>query len=124
MFGKEAFKVGLEELGHTVEDRGDSRVSFKYRIGAGRFKDREVSIGVEVPPDFNVTCPTGPHLSPRLILINPSGAGNDRAMESPNFGPEWEYLSRPFGEQQLGWGRTSRDVRAYLRHIKRIVEML
>src|SRR5580704_1763426 len=84
MFGKEAFKVGLEELGHTVEDRGENRLAFKYRIGGGRFKDREISIGVEVPPDFNVTCPTGPHLSPRLIPINPNGAGNDRATESPN----------------------------------------
>ena len=124
MFGKEAFRVGLEELGYKTEDRGNNRRAFKYKIGAGRFKDREITVGIEVPPDFNVTCPTGPHIAPRLIAINPNGPGNDRAAESPVFGPEWEYLSRPFGEQQSGWARTSRDVRGYLRHIKRIVETL
>jgi hypothetical protein len=124
MFGKEAFTEGLQQLGHVVEDRGANRLAFKYQIRAGRFKDREITVGVEVPPDFNVTCPTGPHLSPRLIPINPNGTGNDRAMESPNFGTDWEYLSRPFVDQQQGWNRTKRDVKSYVRHIKRIVETL
>jgi hypothetical protein len=124
VFGKEAFSEGLAELGYAVEDRGDNRVAFKYLVGAGRFKDREISVGIDVPADFNVTCPTGPHISPRLIPINPSGAGNDRATESPTFGPEWQYLSRPFLDQQEGWNRTKRDVKSYIRHIKHIVETL
>jgi len=124
MFGKGAFTEGLQQLGYVVEDRGDNRLAFKYQIAAGRFKDTEIVVGVEVPTDFDVTCPTGPHISPRLIPINPNGTGNDRAVESPNFGPEWEYLSRPFGDRQEGWSRTKRDVKSYLRHIKRIVETL
>jgi hypothetical protein len=124
MFGKESFMAGLQELGYTVEDRGETRLAFKYTIGDGRFKGTEISIGLEVPQDFNVTCPTGPHLSPRLIPLNGNGAGNDRAVESPNFGADWQYLSRPFGDQQSGWGRTNRTVKGYLRHIKRIVESL
>jgi hypothetical protein len=124
VFGKEAFKAGLEQLGYTVEDRGDQRLSFKYAIGAGRFEGKDVLVGIEVPADFDVTCPTGPHISPRLIPINTNGAGNDRAAESPNFGADWQYLSRPFSENQQGWNRVTRGVKAYLRHIKRILETL
>ena len=124
MFGKDAFTEGLKQLGYAPEDRGDNRVAFKYKIGSGRFKDTELKIGIEVPQDFNVTCPTGPHISPRLIPINGNAPGNDRAVESPNFGADWQYLSRPFVDQQNGWNRTTRDVKAYLRHIKRILETL
>jgi|ERR1017187_1373410 hypothetical protein len=124
MFGKEAFNAGLKELGYEAEDGGENRTVFKYVIGAGRFKDQTIKVGIEVPTDFNVTCPTGPHISPRLIPINTGALGNDRAAESPNFGPEWQYLSRPFVDQQEGWGRTTRDVKAYLRHVKRIFETL
>jgi hypothetical protein len=124
MFGKEALKEGLKQLGYDAEDRGDNRIAFKYTIGAGRFKDQTILVGIEVPADFNVTCPTGPHISPRLIPINPNGAGNDRAAESQNFGADWEYLSRPFRDQQEGWNRTRRDVKAYMRHVKYILETL
>lgn len=123
MFGKEAFSEGLKQLGYAPEDLGTSRLGFKYTIGAGRFKDTAITIGLEVPTDFNVTCPTGPHIKPRLIPINPNGAGNDRSAES-NFGTEWQYLSRPFVDQKEGWNRTNRDVKAYIRHIKRILETL
>lgn len=122
-FGKEAFSEGLRQLGYNPEDLGGNRLAFEYTIGAGRFKDMAITIGIEVPPDFNVTCPTGPHTLPRLIPINTGASGNDRAAESP-FGPEWQYLSRPFVDQQAGWNRTSRDVKAYLRHIRRILETL
>lgn len=124
MFGKSAFVEGLKALGFDPEDRGDNRLAFKYTIGAGRFKDRIITVGIDVPADFDVTCPTGPHITPRLIPINTGAMGNARAADS-NFGPEWEYLSRPFSDpQQSGWGRTNRDVKAYLKHIKRILEGL
>ncbi len=124
MFGKEAFSEGLKQLGYVPEDGKDNRLAFKYTISAGRFKDSVITVGIEVPPDFNVTCPTGPHISPRLIPINPNAAGHDRSAESPNFGSEWQYLSRPFVDQQAGWNRTSRNVKAYMQHIKRILDTL
>lgn len=123
MFGKEAFVQGLQELGYTTEDFGPTRVVFSYTIKEGRFKDRAIKLGIDVPADFNVTCPTGPHISPCLIPINPNGTGNDRAANSP-FGAEWQYLSRPFRDQQLGWNRTSRDVKAYLHHVRQILNTL
>src|SRR5258708_5279625 len=127
MFGKEAFTASLNrpalivylnvrrlslQLGYLPEDGKDNRLTFKYTISAGRFKDAVLTVGIEVPPDFNVTCPSGPHISPRLIPINPNAPGNDRSAESPNFGSEWQYLSRPFVDQQAGWNRTSRNVKA------------
>lgn len=124
MFGKEAFNAGLKELGYEAEECGVNLVAFTYVIGAGKFKDREIKVGIDVPPDFNVTCPTGPHISPRLIPINTGAMGNERAAESPSFGAEWQYLSRPFVDQQAGWNRTNRSVKAYVRHIKRILETL
>lgn len=124
MFGKEAFSEGLKALGYVPDDAKDNRLTFKYTISAGRFKDTVISVGIEVPGDFNVTCPSGPHISPRLIPINASAPGNDRSAESPNFGSEWQYLSRPFVDQQAGWNRTSRSVKAYMQHIKRILDTL
>ena len=123
-FGKGVFITGLTELGYTADDRGDSRVAFGYTIKAGRFKDKAITVGIEVPADFNVTCPPGPHIAPRLIPINPGASDNSRAAESPAFGPDWQYLSRPFTEAQAGWNRTTKDVKAYLRHVKRILETL
>ena len=127
MFGKDAFIEGLKLLGYSPQERGDNRVVFSYTIGAGRFAAQTIAVGIEVPADFNVTCPTGPHISPRLIPENTGGAGNDRAAASPFDKPgetAWQYLSRPFVDQADGWNRTTRDVKAYMRHVKRILETL
>lgn len=124
VFGKEAFIEGLKQLGYNPDNPDGGKVSFSYTIKAGRFKDQVITVGVDVPADFNVTCPTGPHIKPMLIPMNPQGTGNDRAAESPQFGSDWQYLSRPFVDQSEGWNRTSRDVKAYLHHIKRILETL
>ncbi len=124
MFGKDAFIAGLKASGSVPEDLGDNRVAFPYTIRDGRFKEKTIKIGVEVPTDFPVTCPSGPHISPRLIPLNPNGQGNDRATESAQFGTDWQYLSRPFVDNAEGWNRTSKDVNAYLRHLKRIMEEL
>lgn len=123
IFGKEAFIQGLRDLAYTPEDRGDNRIAFAYEIKNGRLTGQSITLGIEVPADFNVTCPTGPHISPCLIPMNPNGAGNDRSAAS-SFGEGWQYLSRPFRDQQEGWNRTSRDVKAYLRHVGQILDTL
>jgi hypothetical protein len=124
MFGKDAFEAGLKELGYTVEDLGANRLAFAITLADGRFEGQEVRVGLEIPPDFNVTCPTGPHISPQLIPLNPGGSGNDRSTASPNFGSDWQYSSRPFGEQQQGWSKTTRTVKDYVRHVKRVLHAL
>ena len=122
--GKEPFIEGLIELGYNPINLDGNKLSFKYKIGAGRFQNQEIAVGIDVPSDFNVTCPSGPHITPRLIPLNPSAMGNDRAAESPQFGPDWEYLSRPFIDRDAGWNRTTRTVKAYLHHVKRILDNL
>ena len=122
-FGKEAFRDGLKALGYSPSELEGARISFVYTIGAGRFAGQEIEVGLEIPPDFNVTCPSGPHIRPRLIPINSSANDNTRAADSP-FGGDWQYLSRPFSSDGGAWNRTTRDVRAYLRHVKRILETL
>ena len=114
---------GLAQLNYAPEDIGGAWVGFRYAIAAGRFSGTTINIGIEVPPDFNVTCPPGLHITPHLIPMNPSGGGNDRAAPSPR-GPEWQYLSRPFVQDAAGWNRTTRSVKAYMKHIKRIIETL
>ena len=123
IFGKEAFAAGLMELGYQPEDLGENRLAFNYTIRTGRFDGQVIKVGVEVPPDFHVTCPTGPHVSPRLIPINPNGGPHDRAADS-GFGGDWQYLSRPFVDGANGWNRTTKDVKAYLRHVQRVLEIL
>lgn len=123
VFGKEAFAAGLMELGYVPEDLGNNRVAFAYTVAVGRFKGHAIKMGLEVPPDFHATCPTGPHILPRLIPINTNGGPNNRAADSP-FGAEWEYLSRPFVDGADGWNRTTKDVKAYLRHLQRVLEIL
>ena len=122
-FGKGAFLAGLKELGYAPEDLADNRVAFVYAIPAGRFKGQTIKMGLEVPADFHATCPTGPHISPPLIPMNPNGGPENRAANSP-FGAEWQYLSRPFVEGNDGWNRTTKDVKAYLRHVQRVLEAL
>ena len=123
VFGKEAFAAGLKELGYAPEDLGNNRVAFAYTVAAGRFKGQVIKMGLEVPRDFHATCPTGPHISPRLIPINANGGPNNRAADSP-FGAEWAYLSRPFVDGADGWNRTTKDVKAYMRHLQRVLEIL
>jgi hypothetical protein len=123
VFGKEAFAAGLMELGYACEDLGNNRLAFAYTVAVGRFKGQVIKMGLEIPPDFHATCPTGPHILPRLIPINTNGGPNNRAADSP-FGAEWEYLSRPFVDGADGWNRTTKDVKAYLRHLQRVLEIL
>jgi hypothetical protein len=126
--GRELFIEGLKQLDLVPEERGDKGVVFSYTIKAGRFAGQTVTVGIEVPPDFNVVPPSGPHISPRLIPEKTDGAGNDRAAPSPAFDKPgetaWQYLSRPFVDGAAGWNRTTRDVKAYFHHIKRILESL
>ena len=86
----------------------------EYVVPGGRFVDQKVKLGFEVPPDFTRTPPGGPHVSPRLLPINPGAPDHpNRAAESPAFGADWEYWSRPYS----GKWRGREGVSEYLAHI-------
>jgi hypothetical protein len=117
--GTDTFKEGLAALGYTVELKDQDKLMTQFVVAGGRFKERQVKLGFQVPPDFEINPPGGPHISPRLIPINPNAEDHSRAAESP-FGPEWEYLSRPFPSQ---WAR-KRTVKRYMEWVSELLNTL
>jgi hypothetical protein len=112
----------LKALNYTVEDRNEGRLVFPYMVPVGRFIGQEIRLGFEVADDFPLNPPGGLHLAPRLMPLtgstpNPPAPGIN---ESPSFGPEWQYWSRPFPD----WDKTDRTVRAYLAHIRHIFDTI
>jgi hypothetical protein len=117
--GRDKFKSGLEALGYTVELQGEDKVIVPYRIVEGRFAGQNIKLGVQVPADFEMTPPGGIHISPRLIPINAGAPDHSRAADSQPFGPEWEYLSRPYNQ----WAR-KRTVKRYMEYVADLLNTL
>ena len=119
----EKFINGLKDLGHTVEILGDTRIIISnYLIEEGRLKGQTIKVGFEVPPDFEITPPTGPHITPCLLTINESATTHPEKVVASPFGPEWQYLSRPYPNNY--WPNSARTVKEYMRHIKHILNTL
>jgi hypothetical protein len=117
--GQDKFKEGLEALGYTPELKDHDKVIIPLVVAEGRFAGHQIKVGFEVPPDFEITPPGGPHISPRLIPINANSPDHSRAAESAPFGPDWEYLSRPFTQ----WAR-KKTVKRYMEHIAHLLNTL
>jgi len=114
--GKMEFDKQLRELGFAVDEQPNDRISFTYIVGHGRFEGREVRLGFHVPPDFPRTPPSGPHISPRLLPLNPNAAAHPDRVHESDFGQDWEYLSRPY---QAWTGK--RTVAQYLAYIEKLL---
>src|SRR6266542_4565076 len=106
--GRDKFKEGLAALGYSPELIDQDKIFIPYAIAEGRFAGCQIKLGFQVPPDFEMTPPGGPHISQQLIPITTNVQDHSKAASSP-FGPEWQYLSRPFTEQ---WAR-KRTVKRY-----------
>lgn len=110
----------LRDLGYAAEEQGENRVVFTYVIPVGKFAGRELCLGFEIADDFPLHPPGGPHWSQQLLETHPS---NDLphpkgGVHSSAFGSEWQYWSRPFP----GWGATARTAKAYMAHIRHLLE--
>lgn len=110
----------LEALGYKVEDLGENRLAFKYRVPVGKMIDKEVSIGFVVGDEFPASPPSGPHISPRLFPNQSGGTHPTGGIHNSPFGDEWHYWSRPYN----GWAKSDRSVRAYLAHIRHLFDTL
>ncbi len=116
---RQDFITGLGAMEYEVEVRDEGRLVFEYLVPVGKFEGQRVKLGFEVQDDFPLNPPGGPHVSPRLQPIH---AQNDiphplgAVHESPKFGEEWQYWSRPFPN----WPGTDRSVKAYMIHIYRL----
>jgi hypothetical protein len=111
--GREEFERQLRDLGFNPEPEvPEPRVVFGYAVTAGRFKGQNVRLGFEIPPNFPLEPPPGPHVSPRLLPINTAIEAHPTKVAESQFGSDWEYWSRP----RKGWkGRET--VGMYLLHI-------
>lgn len=116
---RQDFITQLQQLGYTVEDRGENRIAFPYKVPVGRFLGQDIWLGFVVGDDFPLNPPSGPHVSPQLLPLNTVTNVHPAGGIHPSlFGPEWEYWSRPFPE----WHTTDRSVRTYLSHIRHLVD--
>ena len=109
--GAAGFLAALAAHGYEVTPAGDF-VIFPYTVEVGSRAGEQVRIGLQVPGDWPLSPPPGPHVSPRLG--HPHGAVNPSPL-----GEDWEYWSRP----AQNWP-ADRSVRAYLRHLRTLFSQL
>src|ERR1700687_5293022 len=113
------FTEQLRQLGYVVEDLGEGKVAFPYVVPIGRFAGQQVRLGFVVGEDFPLNPPAGPHVSPRILPIQPGGTHPTGGVnESPSFGGDWEYWSRPIKH----WAETKRTARDVLAHMNRLFD--
>lgn len=109
--GAAGFLAALADRGYEVALQ-DNFVIFDYTIEVGSRAGQHVKIGLQIPADWPLTPPPGPHVSPKLG--HPHGA----VSKSP-LGADWEYWSRP----TQNWP-VDRSARAYLRHLRTLFAQL
>lgn len=99
----------LQELGLEAEMASPPNVIVApWTVPVGSRRGQEIKLGFAVPPDYPLTPPSGPCISP--ALQHPNGAVH----AAPMLGGEWVYWSRPCQH----WANTSRDATAYMAHIR------
>jgi len=82
-------------------------VEFEFQIPVGGRLGESIKIALTFVPDWPLSCPPGPHVSPRI------GHPDGNVHASP-LGETWEYWSRPFPE----WAQSDRTFKAYMSHIR------
>ena len=116
------FARQLREDGFDVEELPERMITLPFLVPLGPRVGESLTLGFQVPPDFPLSPPSGPHVSPRILPIHPDqsvGHPIGGVHESP-FGSDWEYWSRPFPE----WPRTDRTARAYMSHVRHLFATL
>jgi len=115
--GASAFIGGLRELGIEAQLHATrpGAISFAYAVETGKFAGKTYEIALDVPEDFPMTSPSGPHVRPQVVPLNPGAPGHPERAHESHFGSDWQYWSRPFQD----WAR-SPTVKAYMAHIFRL----
>ncbi len=114
------FVEQLKALALEVHEETDGRMWFPYDIPVGKFAGQTVKVGYAPLPDFPSSPPGGPHISPRLLPINTQQGPHPAygVHESPAFGSDWEYWSRPMHQ----WPQSKRTARDVIAHLNRLFE--
>ncbi|MGI8402472.1 MAG: hypothetical protein ACR2NS_12845 [Gemmatimonadaceae bacterium] len=125
MFGAEEFRHQLRSIGIEAALYEETKVVFPFAVSLGKYCGSALKLGLVVPPDFPISPPSGPHLSPPLLPLHPQNdAGHPvgGVHASDDFeriaGDKWQYWSRPF----LQWGTTDKSVRTYLRFLNQLFD--
>lgn len=115
------FVAQLKELGHQPQEIDGDKVIVPYAVPCGRLAGQQIKLGFVVPGDFSLTPPSGPHVSPRLLPLNPSsGTHPNCGVHESAFGGEWEYWSRPLSH----WAQTKRKVKDVMAHVRHLFDTL
>jgi hypothetical protein len=121
----------LRELGYEVDNSPHPQAPenvvarFPFQIPLGTHAGEQITLAFIVPPDYPMTCPSGPYMTPLVLPLNtstnepPYGGVSDA---SGTFGAGWEYWSRPY--QDNGWAKSERNAKAYMRHIKHLFHLI
>lgn len=109
--GAAGFLAALADRGYQATMQ-DQFVVFPYVVEVGSRAGQQFTIGLQVPADWPLSPPPGPHIRPRIG--HPHGAVSGSAL-----GDDWEYWSRP----AQNWA-ADRSVRAYLRHLRTLFSQL
>lgn len=116
------FAQGLRDLGYepTLFAALPDHIMFDYVVETGTQRGKSVRIGLVIPGDFPNLAPSGPHVSPRVMQPNASGAHPYGAIHIDHAkafadaaGGEWQYWSRPAQD----WNTRRKTVAAYLSHL-------
>lgn len=117
--GREEFERQLRAMGIEPDSaQPDNRVAFDYVVPGGRFVGKQIKMGFVVPPDFARNPPGGPHISPRLLPMNPNAPAHPHRTAESEFGSDWQYLSRPYRGTWTG----KKGVAEYLAHVDYLFE--
>ena len=116
------FIAQLRASGFNVEEIGQGKIVVPYPILVGPRRGTEAKIGFMAFDDFPQNPPGCLHITPHLLPINTNGGEHPFASihQSPNFGPEWQYWSRPLKH----WNTTQRTAKDVLAHIKHLLDTL
>lgn len=109
--GVAGFLAALAAHGYQATTQGQF-VVFAYVVEVGSRAGEHFTIGLQVPGDWPLSPPPGPHVRPRTG--HPHGA-----VSRSDLGDDWEYWSRP----APNWS-TDRGTRAYLRHLRTLFSQL
>jgi hypothetical protein len=118
--GREDFMNQLRLLGFEPSNPTGDRVIFDFAVPVGKYIGEKLQMGFLVGDDWPRTPPSGPHISPQLLPITGGGGVHPAGgIHNSDFGPAWEYWSRPCTH----WANTDRTVKAYMAHINRLFEV-
>ena len=117
---KEDFVRQLNQMGYEVDDLGGNHIAFQCEIPCGKMAGQKIKLGFDVPQDFPLTPPPGPHVSPRLLPNQSGGTHPTGGIHDSPFGPEWQYWSRPISH----WSNTKRTVKDVMAHIWHLFDTL